>query len=265
MYALLALINLLTIKAAGSHRVARGIAYIPGDHHKLDVYAPVAGNGPWPVIYFLYGGAWKMGNRAYYEFVARALAAEGFVVVVPDYRALPDVEYPVFIEDCAEGLRWVLREIASYGGDAGRLALMGHSAGAYNAVMLALDPRYGAMGSVRAVVGLSGPFDFFPFAVPITLRTFGAADDPRSTQPIPLVTPNAPPMFLGHGSRDTLVGAHNTINLAAALRQAGVPVVERHYETLDHPGTLLALGGPAKRKAPVLSEVATFLKQTLVR
>ena len=265
MYTLLALINLLTIKAAGSRRVARGIAYASGAHHKLDVYVPTAGNGPWPVIYFLYGGAWKMGNRGYYEFVARALAAEGFVVVVPDYRALPDVEYPVFIEDCADGLRWVLSEIASYGGDESHLALMGHSAGAYNAVMLALDQRYRVMAFVRAVVALSGPFDFFPFAVPITLRTFGAADDPRSTQPIPLVTRDAPPMFLGHGSRDTLVGAHNTINLAAVLRRAEVNVVERHYETLDHPGPLLALGGPTKRKAPVLAEVAAFLRQTLGR
>lgn len=265
MYALLALINLLTIKAAGSRRVARGIAYVSGDHHKLDVYSPVAGSGPWPVIYFLYGGAWRMGNRAYYAFVARALAAEGFVVVVADYRALPDVEYPVFIEDCAEGLRWVLRHISRYGGDAERLALMGHSAGAYNAVMLALDPRYGVMARVRALVGLSGPFDFLPFAVPITLRTFGAADDPKGTQPIALVTHHAPPMFLGHGSRDTLVGAHNTINLAAALRRAEVNVTERHYETLDHPGTLLALGGPTKHKAPVLAEVTAFLKQVLAR
>lgn len=265
MYALLALINLLTIKARGSRRVARGIAYVPGDHHKLDIYAPIEGNGPWPVVYFLYGGAWRMGSRGYYEFAARALAAAGFVVVVPDYSALPAVEYPAFIEDCAAGLRWVPGAIGRYGGDPHRLVLLGHSAGAYNAVMLALDPRYGVIGRARAVVGLSGPYDFYPFAVPITLRTFGAADDPRGTQPIPLVTEAAPTMFLGHGSRDTLVGAHNTINLAAALRSAGVAVVERHYDTLDHPGTLLALGGPAKGKAPVLTEVISFLKQTLAR
>lgn len=263
MYALLALVNLLMPKEAASHRVGRGLAYGPHRRHTLDIYAPRSGDGPWPVIYFLYGGSWNMGDRRFYAFVGRALAAAGYVVVIADYRLVPEVEYPVFLDDCAQGYAWTLQNIAAHGGDPNRVALMGHSAGAYNALMLRLSERQladlGLESSVKAMVGLSGPYDFFPYDVDVTMRTFGAVADPRATQPVNLAVAGLPPTFLASGDADTLVFPRNTVALARALRAKGVKAVERHYQGVGHAGTLMALGAFGRRRAPVLSDVVTFL------
>lgn len=266
MYALLALLNFLTPKESTSRRVAGGIHYGADRRQVLDIYAPRSGAGPWPVVYFAYGGSWSLGDRRYYEFVGRALAAAGFVVVVIDYRLVPKVEYPAFIEDCAAGLAWTAGHIAEHRGDPDRIALMGHSAGAYNAVMLLLAGRYlGAdlMARVKTLVGLSGPYDFYPFDVAVSLRTFGAVLDPRSTQPVNLVRTGLPPMFLATGDADSLVSPRNTRALSARLRDAGNRVVETHYPGIGHPGTLLALGALWRRRAPVLRDVVTFLRAHL--
>ena len=263
MYHLLALLNLISPKDRGSRRVARNVPYGPHRRQALDIYAPTSAGGPWPVIYFVYGGSWDVGSRSYYGFVGRALAAMGFVVVIIDYRLIPEVEYPVFIDDCTDGLVWVLDHIADYGGDPRRVALMGHSAGAYNAVMVLLQarqlPARGIAGSIRAFAGLSGPYDFYPFDVAVSIRAFGAVADPKSTQPIHLVRPDLPPMFLATGEADTVVLPRNTVALASRLQAAGVSVVERHYPGIGHAGLLLALGVLNRRKAPILSDVTSFL------
>ncbi|WDQ99790.1 alpha/beta hydrolase [Devosia sp. J2-20] len=264
---ILGIINSLSPKDAGSRKVARNLAYGPAERQKLDIYAPRDRQDNLPVVVFFYGGSWNDGSRAHYDFVGRALAAQGFVTVIADYRLLPEVEYPGFLDDCATAVEWIAGNIGLHGGDPERLALMGHSAGAYNAVMLALDPgllkRRGLLGKVRCTVGLSGPYDFFPFDGPISLRTFGAVSEPMSTQPIHFVSASAPPMFLASGDKDTLVYPRNTRALAQRLKVVGVSVHERHYANLGHPGTLLALGRPARRIAPVLKEVGIFLHQHL--
>lgn len=267
MYYLLGLLNLLSPKAAASHRVGRGLRYGPAARHGIDIYAPRSGAGPWPVIYFVYGGAWNMGDRRYYEFAGRALAAAGYVVVIADYRLVPEVEYPLFLEDCAAGFAWTAEHVAQYGGDPQRIALMGHSAGAYNAVMLLLAERFlpamGLASHVKAFVGLSGPYDFYPFDVAVSIRAFGATADPESTQPVNLVRPGLPPMFLGTGDADTLVYPRNTVALAGRMRASGNAVVETHYPGVGHPGTLLALGALGRHHAAVLPDVLAFLKAHL--
>ncbi|MGV8856533.1 MAG: alpha/beta hydrolase [Devosia sp.] len=265
-FSILGMINALSLKDAASRPIGRDIAYGADPRQKLDIYAPRQerrNQAQLPVVVFIYGGSWSDGSRADYDFVGRALAAQGFVTVVVDYRLLPAVEYPAFLNDCALAVQWVADHIAEHGGDPGRIALMGHSAGAYNAVMLALDPsllaRRDLLKRVRCVVGLSGPYDFFPFDGAITLRTFGAVREPMATQPVHFVSPSAPPMFLGTGEKDSLVYPRNTVALARRLRVVGVTVEERHYQMLGHPGPLLALGRPARPIAPVLKDVATFL------
>lgn len=269
-FPILSIINFLSPKDAGSRKAASDVAYGPNGREKLDIYIPDAKAVPaggWPVVFFIYGGSWSDGSRKDYDFVGRAVAALGFVTVIADYRLVPAVEYPGFLEDGVAAMQWVADHIADHGGDPDRIALMGHSAGAYNAMMLTLDPGHLArarlLGRIRCVVGLSGPYDFFPFDGPISLRTFGGVREPMATQPIHFVSPAAPPMFLASGDKDTLVYPRNTVALAKRLSVVGCTVQERHYARLGHPGTLLALGRPARAIAPVLKEVGAFLHRHL--
>jgi acetyl esterase/lipase len=149
--------NLLVPKDDGARYATRGAAYGSLPRQDLDIYTPeqlTSGNRR-PVIIFFYGGSWQSGSRANYGFIGRAFAAQGFITVIPDYRLVPEVHFPAFIEDGAAAVRWVRANIARFGGDPHRLILAGHSAGAYNAAMLALDPAW--LGTDRrAVRGLIG-------------------------------------------------------------------------------------------------------------
>jgi acetyl esterase/lipase len=217
------------------------------------------------VAVFFYGGSWDSGRRQDYGWVGRALAAQGFLTVVPDYRLYPAVRFPGFVEDGALAVRWAVDHAGPLGGDPGRIVLIGHSAGAYSAAMLALDDLYLKAAGVdpkvvRAFAGLSGPYDFLPLDGPVTRRTFGAFPDLPATQPAVYVRADSPPAFLATGDGDTTVRPRNTRILAAALRTKGVAVEERHYPGLNHADTVLALSRPFRGKAPVLSEMTAFLK-----
>ena len=233
---------------------------------RLDVFVPTHPKEPAPVLVFFYGGSWKSGAKGDYAFAAQALAAQGFVTVIPDYRLYPEVRFPDFLDDGAAAIAWVRDNIAAYGGDPHRIVLAGHSAGAYNAVMLGLDPSYLRRAGVdprviKAVAGLSGPYDFLPFDHSTSVEVFGQAPDQAATQPVSFAGPDAPPAFLASGLKDTTVRPRNTRSLADHLRQARVPVQERLYPGLDHTDTLLALSVTFRAKAPVLSEMASFLRQ----
>ena len=255
-----------------ARRLAQGLAYGPDPRQALDVYAPsgdAAPAGPGrPVVVFFYGGSWASGARADYAFAGRSLAAEGFVTVVPDYRLVPQVRFPGFVDDGAAAVAYVRAHAREWGGDADRLALAGHSAGAYIAAMLALDGRFLARagapaGTVRAWAGLSGPYDFYPFDVKASQDAFSAYPDPAATQPITFAGAGAPPTFLAHGTRDTTVRPRNTERLAAKLRSAGVTVDEHLYEGLDHKDVVLALTRTFRAKAPVRTDLARFLHDRL--
>ena len=245
-----------------------GVAYGPLERQALDVYAPRRETAPAPVAVFFYGGSWDSGRRQDYGWVGRALAAQGFLTLVPDYRLYPAVRYPSFVEDGALAVRWAVDHARELGGDPGRIVLIGHSAGAYNAAMLALDDRYLRAAGVDPKVvsgfaGLSGPYDFLPLDGPITRQTFGDYPDLPSTQPSAYVRADSPPAFLATGDGDTTVKPRNTRALAAALRAQGVAVEERHYEGLNHADTVLALSRPLRGKAPVLAEMVGFLKDQM--
>jgi len=249
-----------------ARRLGRAIAYGPLSRQKLDVYGPPVAEGPAPVAVFFYGGGWNSGRRQDYGWAARALAAKGFLTLAPDYRIHPEVVYPDFLKDGAAAVRWAVDHAQAHGGDPDRIVLAGHSAGAYIAMMLGLEPRWLVEvgvdpAHIRAIAGLSGPYEFEPpYQNPTIIRTFGGAADPRAAQPWPHVTPASPPAFLGHGDRDELVGRRNMRTLAAAYRRHGAVVEDRVYAGLDHAGTVLALSRPFRRRAPVLEEMCGFLR-----
>ncbi|MRI54596.1 alpha/beta hydrolase [Methylobacterium sp. DB1607] len=262
----LALFDALGPRDKGGRLAVRDAAYGTDPRQRLDVFVPTVPVERAPVLVFFYGGSWSSGSKDDYAFAAQAFAAQGFVTVLPDYRLYPQSRFPDFLKDGAAAIAWVRDNIAAQGGDPNRIVLAGHSAGAYNAAMLGLDPEYLRQAgvdprAVRAVAGLSGPYDFLPFDQKTSIEVFGQAPDPEATQPVSFAGAHSPPTFLATGDRDTVVKPRNTASLAALLRTARVPVQERIYEGLDHSDTLLALSVSFRRKAPVLAEMSAFLHQ----
>lgn len=247
----------------GGVSVTRDLAYGPEPRHRLDIYRPKRTTGPAPVIVFFYGGSWQGGARSDYAFAGALLARRGFVVAVPDYRIFPAVKFPAFLEDCAAAVAFVASHAAAHGGNPGELFLMGHSAGAYNAVMLALAPVFlreagMATSGIAGVVGLSGPYDFLPLRDPVIKAIFSTPSDIRHTQPITFARGDAPPIFLATGSADITVLPRNTTALGARLRAAGAVVETRIYPALGHIGMILAILPWFAWRAPVLKDVLAF-------
>jgi acetyl esterase/lipase len=248
----------------GGITVTRDIAYGPGPRQMLDIYRPDA-PGPLPVVVFIYGGSWRDGEKGNYKFVAAALARHGVVTVVPDYRLYPQVKYPGFVQDGAAAVAWTFGHVAAYGGDTNRLFVMGHSAGAYIAAMLALDPDWLAADGIdrdrlAGMIGLAGPYDFLPIEDPDIIPIF-AVPDQQATQPIAHVDGRNPPMFLAAGSDDTTVLPRNTTRLAAKIRAAGGPVTDKIYPGIGHVGIVIAMAPLFRGKAPVLDDVLAFIRQ----
>lgn len=262
----LGLMNALAPRDRAARQVARDLTYGPDSRQALDVYAPVE-DGTWPVVVFLHGGGWDSGSKDLYGWVGQALAAQGFVVAVPSYRLVPQVVFPAFIEDAAAATLKAATVATDFGGQADRLAVMGHSAGAHLALMITLDRRYlqaiGGDGLIRAAVGLSGPYEFLPLDIPASLNAFGAWPRPEETQPIHYARGDAAPVWLGHGGRDVTVHPEDSELLAAAIRAQGGQAELVIYPELDHAEVLAGFSPLFRRRAPVLSDSSAFLHRTL--
>jgi acetyl esterase/lipase len=259
----LSALNTLMPSDGGSQLAVRDVAYGDDPRQRLDVYVPEGATGNAPVMMFVYGGGWDNGSKADYAFAGLALASRGFVTVVPDYRLVPQVRFPDFVDDCAQALRWAQSNAASHGGDPRRLHLSGHSAGAYNVMMLGLDGRFLARagvraGSIRSVAGLAGPYDFLPFDDRRTRAAFESYPRPAETQPVNFARRNTPRILLATGDADTTVYPRNTEALARKLRAAGAAVAVKVYPGVGHPGIVLALGRSFRGNAPVLDDVVRF-------
>lgn len=265
----LTLLNALGPRDRGVQRVARDVAYGEDPRQRLDIHSPVGtSERPWPVLVFFYGGGWDSGERGQYAWAAQALAARGFVVATPDYRIVPGVQFPAFIEDAAAATAQVGRIAGQYGGDPARLGVIGHSAGAHLALMIALDRRYmAATGAapdlIKAAAGLAGPYDFLPFDVPASVNAFGRAPDPTLTQPVTFARADAPPLWLGHGTADVVVHAEDTTILCERMAAVGGRCEAKLYPGLNHADLIATFSPLFRKKAPVLDDATAFLRREL--
>ena len=202
------IVNALTPDSRSS--VNTGIAYGEHPRQQLDVYIPLTPIDDAVIIVFFYGGGWDSGDRTSYEFVARKLADTGHFVVVPDYRLYPNVTFPQFVEDGALATAYVLAHLTEIADQPKPVFLMGHSAGAHIAMLVALDQRYldhVGLGTdeLSGVIGLAGPYDFLPITSSYLQKIFPTPQSMYDSQPINFVAPGVPPVVLAHGDRDTRV------------------------------------------------------------
>jgi acetyl esterase/lipase len=256
------LLNTLLVPSSG-YSIKRDIAYGADPRQKLDIYIPGNMTTPAPVILFIYGGSWQMGSKGIYKFLGQAFASKGIVTVVADYRLYPEVKYPVFVQDSALAFKFVHDNIATYGGDPQKLFLAGHSAGAYNVVMLDSDLHYlrdvGADPAwVRGVIGLAGPYDFLPLKDPKLIDIFGG-DRVEATQPIHYIDGKRAPMLLAYGTDDETVRPKNTINMAEKLRSFGSEVEVKSYPGVGHIGIVLSLAPGFRGNTSLREDIAQFV------
>ena len=255
------------VSGDGKTRLAvRGAAYGPLARNRLDVWVPARRTAKaLPVVVFFYGGGWVSGDRSDYGFAGRAFAAQGFVTIVADYRLVPEVRFPAFLQDGALAVKWARDHVAQYGGDPRRISLAGHSAGAYQAAMLSLDRHYLTDVGVdpkivRAAALLATPTDFYPWTEIRGRDALGQWPNPSETQPINFARADAPPLLLMHGTSDTIVRPYNSERLSAKLKALGAPVDLRLYQGKSHTDLVKSLSPTFRGTTPALADSVAFLR-----
>lgn len=251
--------------------VQEGLIYGPGPRHKLDVYIPASpGRSPAPIVIFFHGGSWMSGERGIYRFLGAALAANGIVAVIPDYRLYPEVVFPAFVHDAADAVAWTRANACDFGGDPSHIFLMGHSAGAHMAMLVALDHSYLAArrlapDMLAGVIGIAGPYDFLPLRDPLYMGIFGPARGWPTSQPINFVAGRAPPMLLATAQSDDLVRPGNTYRLAAKLRSMGNEARVKVYARAGHITIIGAFASQLTAFGAVRDDVLRFIKDHTAR
>jgi acetyl esterase/lipase len=252
--------------ATDTYRRTEGLHYGPDARQRLDVYQPASPVRQAPAVVFFYGGNWSSGERADYRFVGEALASNGIVAMVADYRLSPAFRYPVFVQDSARAVAWTVQHACAYGADPAKVFVMGHSAGAYNAAMVALDSRWLAAEGLTPArlagwIGLAGPYDFLPIVEPLTRVAFNWPDTSADSQPLLHASAASPRALLLAPAQDRVVNPQrSTVALAQRLTASGVAVQSELFDSVSHV-TLLASMAPVLRgRAPVLARVNAFVK-----
>jgi acetyl esterase/lipase len=235
------------------------IPYGPLPRQKLDFYRPGRPRPDGKAVIFFHGGAWDHGDKGEYLFLGQALAARGIAVAIVDYRLFPEVRFPTFLEDNALALRWTADRVGL-----DKLVVMGHSAGAHIALMLAANTPYLATVGVdrmkiRGVVGLSGPYDFLPLTDPKLQDIFGGPNNPK-IEPITFAKAPLPSALLIHGAADITVEPGNSERLAAAWRAAGGSVELKLYPGVDHKGVVAAFSDLLRERAPTRDDVLAWIE-----
>ncbi len=264
----LSVVNLLA--SFDNYYVYENLSYGSEKQNVMDVYVPETKNMSnhtkrLPVVVFFYGGCWggcKTLTKEQYVFVAQALTAKGYLVVIPDYRHYPEVNFFQIMVDAGKTVEWVKKNINQYGGDSDRLFLMGHSAGAQIGAILTLDERYllpDTWSSLNGFIGLAGPYDFLPFTEEYQRIVFGPEENYPASQPVNFVGGNEPPLLLMYGTDDDTVRPSNIKSLTKKVTQSGGCVETHYYDGLDHAGLIGALALPLQNSSSVLSDITDFL------
>ncbi|SDA14183.1 Acetyl esterase/lipase [Methylobacterium sp. UNC378MF] len=241
--------------------VDTGIAYADGIEHRADVYRPAAA-GPCPVVVFLYGGGWRTGSKEEVAYIGAAFARRGFVAVIPEYRHVPRASLPDILTDNAAAVAWTIAHAAQYGGDPGRVVVVGHSSGAWAAAMLGLDPTWleqagSSAAKLAGIVGLAGPYTSSALTDPLDRQVFVGSDP--ALQPIHHASGTHPAMLLAAGAADLDVNPAGTLALNKELLASSGSETMKIYPGLGHGQIVHAMAFPFSLEFSVADDVARFI------
>ena len=237
----------------------KGQAFGEGARDKLDIYRAKNPKADAPMLIFIHGGAWDRGSKTTYRFLAEGFTKSGYDIVVPNYRLYPKAIYPEFLEDNAKAVAFTAEHFP------GRpIVLIGHSAGGYNVLMLALREKFLAKfgvnlcETIKGVVSLSAPVGVIPLEGHPLIDIFPdrhAGDDGILNS----VGAPTPPFFLGHGEEDSIVNPINSTLLAEKVTARGGNAVVKIYPGLKHIGPIKVLSRYYEKDSALKSDILEFI------
>ncbi|MGO2339634.1 MAG: alpha/beta hydrolase [Psychrobacter sp.] len=265
------------ITSSGGVGVSKDILYGDEPLQDLDIYYPKpltqaikAQNvieDTYPMVVFVYGGSWENGTKEQYAFVGKSLARAGYVTAVINHRKAPEHPYPDYVEDTARAIAWSYDNAKSLHVDPKRMAVMGQSSGAFNAVAAVSNEDflapYGIKPSdIKAVVGIAGPYsyDFRQFD---SATAFPADATPDQVMPDRQLKGEQPSYLLLTAENDKIVYDVNTINMTKALKDYGARVEVSEIEGASHATSIGAMAPPLRWLNDVRSQVLTYLDKEL--
>ena len=250
--------------------VTRDLRYGPDARNLLDVYRPASSGTTMageraPMLLFIHGGSWTGGSKDDYKFIGESFARAGYVVAVMSYRLAPQNVYPAYIQDAAQALAWLRSHAGDYGGNPDDLFVMGHSAGAFNAVEVVDNARWLSeagvpITAVHGVIGVAGPYSY-DYRGMGTANAFPAGSDPATVMPAEHVRADAPPHLLLVAGNDTVVYPQNGERMKAALDTKKIPLTFKVLPNLDHYTIAGALARPLTFLGSARQDVLDFMSK----
>ncbi|MFL5342564.1 MAG: alpha/beta hydrolase fold domain-containing protein [Gemmataceae bacterium] len=249
-------------------KVQRDLEYVPAGHErqKLDLYLPEKAEGPFPVVVWIHGGAWRAGSKSGCPGVF--LVGKGFAVASVGYRLSQHAPFPAQIEDCKTAIRWLRANAKTYNLDPGHIGVWGASAGGHLVALLGTAGNIKELegkgnndqsSKVQCVLDWFGPTDFRslpdqlqndPKSVIAQLLGGPPSQEKEKTvlaSPVAHVTKDCPPFLIMHGDKDPTVQLSQSKELEAALKKAGVPVTLVVLEGAGHGGPQFSTEESRKR------------------
>jgi acetyl esterase/lipase len=226
-------------------KVARNIVYgrVSNEALMMDVYYPTNKGGKLPLVMYVHGGGWRMGDKDMLAMMSgpTELLRRGYLVASIDYRLAPENKFPAMLQDAKCAVRYLRANAAAFQLDPNRIGVMGDSAGGHLVALMGLtDASAGFEGAgwtnessrVQAVVDLYGPTDFSGggtnlsrMAVRLFKETFNPTNkmDPiiQRASPVTYVSRSAPPFLIIHGNSDGRVDIKQSLKLHELLLAAG--------------------------------------------
>jgi acetyl esterase/lipase len=254
-------------------RVVKDVPYIDGSAdpmQKLDIYVP-DGKLPAPVLFWVHGGGLTGDDRGSTDNapVGFRFAREGFVTVVISYRLSPQVMHPAHVQDVAKAFAWTVRNIEKHGGNANKIIVSGHSAGAYLAGLLAYDPRYLqreklSTDRMLAVIPISG-FYFVDRVAPMPDRPKSVWGTDRNVwleaSPAQFVRNDAPPTILIYADGDEDWRRLDNEDFKKSVTRAGGRIETHQISGRNHMSILRRMPNPDdETTALVLQQMRKILE-----
>ena len=271
----LSLVNSLSTN--GGIGVSKDILYGDAPLQDLDIYYPKALvhalqsqqtiSTSYPMVVFVHGGSWKSGSKEEYAFVGKSFAQAGYVTAVINYRKAPEHVYPDYVEDTAKAIAWSYDNAASFHANPQRLAVVGHSAGAFN-MMAAVSNAdflapYGMKPSdIGAVIGIAGPYSY-DFRQYGGSNAFASDATPDDVMPDRYIKGEQPPYLLLTAEKDKVVYDQNTINMTQALKAYGASVESAEIKGASHATSIGAMASPLRWVNDVRAQVLQYLDKEI--